>query len=89
MTVPSSTATPTLSLKYKVEGTDGPQWDWMKVYINGVEVVSWSADSGGWKTFTYDLSAYKGKNVTVKISSWTADTIGPVNYMLDDLNILV
>ena len=30
-----------------------------------------------------------GKNVTVKISSWTADTIGPVNYMLDDLNILV
>ncbi len=31
-----------------IEGNDEEQWDWMKVYINGTQVVSWSTDTGGW-----------------------------------------
>ena len=51
-------------------------------------VASWFADTGGWKTFSFDLSSYKGQNVTVKFSSWTYDTINAVNYYLDDISIV-
>ena len=87
--ISASAVAPTLSLKYKVEGNDGEQWDWMKVLVNGTQVAKWWADTGGWKTFTYDLSAYKGQSVTVTISSWTADADAPVNYFLDDISIVM
>ncbi|MCY2995951.1 MAG: hypothetical protein NTY19_50090 [Planctomycetota bacterium] len=89
VTIPAATVSPTLSLKYKVEGTDGEQYDWMKVYVNATQIASWSTDTSGWKTFTYDLSAFKGQSVTLKISSWTMDTIAPVNYFLDDISIVL
>ena len=86
ISVPASGA-PVLSFNYKVEGNDGINWDWMKLYLDGKEIAVWATDTGGWQTFTYDLSAYKGKLVTLKFSSWTTDTFNQVNYFLDNVKI--
>jgi pimeloyl-ACP methyl ester carboxylesterase len=86
--IPSSSSAPRLSLRYKVQGTDGENWDWMRVYVNGTQIASWFSDTNGWQTFTFDLTAYRGQSVTVNISSWTRDTVAPVNYFVDDVSIL-
>lgn len=89
VTVPSTSVAPSLNFKYKVQGTDSRAKDWMKVTINGTEVGKWTTDTNGWKSFTVDLSKWKGQSITIKFSSWTADTLTPVNYYLDDINVVV
>jgi hypothetical protein len=61
---------------------------WQGICANGTQIATWSTDTGGWQTFTYNLSACKGQSITLKFSSWTADTVNPVNYFLDDINVL-
>ncbi|MDH3976007.1 MAG: chitobiase/beta-hexosaminidase C-terminal domain-containing protein, partial [Deltaproteobacteria bacterium] len=86
-TIPASATSAELSLQYNVVGNDGESFDWMRVYVNGVQISSWFADSAGWQTFNYDLSSYAGTTITLTISSWTSDSVASVNYYLDDVNV--
>ena len=59
----------------------------MKFYINGTEILCVWEDSGGWQEFQYSLNAYIDTSVILKISAWTDDTIGTIDYYVDDITI--
>lgn len=87
--IPLDAVNPKLILHYRVSGTDedGEGYDWMKVYINGSEVLYVWDDSGGWQEFQYDLISYTGTSITLKISSWTIDEESSVFYDVDNISI--
>ncbi len=87
--IPSCAVNPLLKLNYRVIGTDsaGEGWDWMKVYINGAEVLDVWSDTGGWQQFQYNLSAYTGTSIVLKISAWTIDSVSSVDYYVDNVSI--
>ncbi|MDP2167715.1 MAG: prepilin-type N-terminal cleavage/methylation domain-containing protein [Thermodesulfovibrionales bacterium] len=87
------TKNPKLNLKYKVDNVDDvgaePCRSNLKVYINNIEVMSKCKDTpAGWQSFTYDLSAFKGTVITLRISSYTSDNLYIVNYYVDDIEIV-
>jgi hypothetical protein len=87
VSIPACATNATLKLNYRVNGTDGASYDWMKVYINGTEIKKVYSDSGGWQQFQYDLSGYIGSSVVLKISAWTIDSFVAVNYYVDNVSI--
>jgi len=88
--IPTSAVNPRLSFYYKVNGTDGDGegFDWMRVYINGTEILYVWSDTGGWQHFeNYDLSAYIGSSFVLKVSAWTDDDVDAVHYYVDNFSI--
>jgi len=76
----------TLSIDYRIIGNDGT-YDWMKVYVNNSEIAYWYNDSGGWQTFTYDLSSYVDQTIEIKISAYSRDSIITVQYYVDNISV--
>jgi hypothetical protein len=94
VSIPAGAASAVLKLNYYVKGIDHVGWncdgasDWMRVFINSVQVANWCRESNGWKQFQYDLSGHAGSSVEVKISSWTLDNNTAVNYYADNISII-
>ena len=78
-----------LKINYLVIGTDtfGAGYDWMKFYIDDVEIFYVWQDSAGWQEVTFDLDPYIHTSITLKISAWTADAYDPVDYYVDNIRI--
>jgi pimeloyl-ACP methyl ester carboxylesterase len=87
--IPTGANAPLLGLRYRVMGSDTSSKDWMRVYVDGAPIVTWSTDSAGWKVFCYDMSAYKGKNVSIKIASSKVDNNGGAFYYVDNISVLI
>lgn len=85
--IPACAVNPLLTLHYLVDGTDASFFDWMKVYINGTEILKVWSDTGGWQPFQYNLSAYTGTSIILKISAWTLDNVKSVYYYVDNVSI--
>jgi hypothetical protein len=87
--IPACAVNPLLTLNYRVDGTDsaGEGWDWMKVYINGTEILDVWSDTGGWQQFQYNLSAFTDTSIILKISAWTIDSVSAVYYYVDNVSI--
>ena len=88
--IPSCAVNPKLSLYYQVDGIDGDycnEFDNMKLYINGTEILCVWEDTDGWQSFQYDLSAYIGTSIILKISAWTDDPDEMVDYYIDNVSI--
>ena len=89
ISIPDDAVNPLLKLNYLVSGTDldGEGYDWMKIYINDIEVFYVWSDSSGWQEFQYDLTTYIGSSINLKISAWTTDDIYPAHYYVDNISI--
>ncbi len=87
--IPACATNPLLKLNYQVIGTDsgGEGYDWMKVYINGTEILYIWSDTSGWQQLQYNLSAYINTSIVLKISAWTIDSISAVDYYVDNVSI--
>jgi hypothetical protein len=88
--IPSCAVNSKLSLYYQVDGIDGDycnEFDNMKLYINGIEILCVWEDTDGWQSFQYDLSAYIGTSIILKISAWTDDPDEMVDYYIDNVSI--
>lgn len=95
--IPYTSKIPKLKLQYKVSGTDNrnilsctnEQSDGMAVSIDGTQIAYWYKDTAGWLPYEYDLSAYQGMTIPLKLSSWSCDGVGPVYYYVDDVVIVL
>lgn len=87
--IPACATNPLLKLNYQVIGTDsgGAGYDWMKVYINGTEILYIWSDTSGWQQLQYNLSAYINTSIVLKISAWTIDSVSAVDYYVDNVSI--
>jgi hypothetical protein len=88
--IPSYAVNPELFIYYLVDGDDGDycnEYDNMKFYINGTEILCVWEDTDGWQQFQYSLNAYIDTSIILKISSWTDDDEVTVNYYVDDIAI--
>ena len=85
--IPACAVNPLLKLNYKVVNTDTEGYDWMKVFINGAEILYTWSDTYGWQQFQYNLSTYINTSIVLKISAWTADSIAAVHYYVDNVSI--
>ena len=87
--IPDDAVNPLLKLNYLVVGTDldGEGYDWMKIYINDIEIFYVWSDSSGWQEFQYDLTTYIGSSIDLKISAWTTDTLYLAHYYVDNISI--
>lgn len=87
--IPADAVNPILTFYYLVDGTDpSPNKDWMKVYINDVEIFKACGDGSsepGWEEFQYDLSSYVGTTIELKITSGASDDYYKVHYYIDDI----
>ncbi len=100
--VPSSGA-PTLSLWYRILSYDrlvGDKYDWFGVYINGALVwytgrisstpvascAPTPADTG-WQQFVYDLSAYAGQTVQLRLVNHTSNDWYNTWTYVDDVSV--
>ena len=88
--IPSCAVNPVLSIYYDVNGSDGDycdEYDNMKFYINDTQIFCVWDVTGEWQLFQYNLDAYIGTTINLKISSWTDDAYVSVNYYVDDISI--
>jgi len=88
--IPSCAVNPELSVYYLVDGNDGDycnEYDNLKFYINGTEILCVWEDTGDWQEFQHSLNAYIGTSIILKISSWTDDDEVTVDYYVDDITI--
>jgi hypothetical protein len=100
--VPSS-GSPRLSLFYRIKTYDrlvGDKYDWFAVYINGALVLQTgrtspttitgcaaSAYDTGWQQFTYDLSAYQGQTIEIRLVNHTSDQYYNTWTYVDDVSV--
>lgn len=89
--IPADAVNPILTFYYLVDGTEySPSADWMKVYINNVEIFKACGDGSSgpdWTEFQYDLSSYVGTTKELKITSGASDEYYKVHYYIDDITI--
>jgi hypothetical protein len=96
-------SSPQLSLFYRIMTYDrfvGDKYDWFAVYINGALVLQTgrisqtpitSCASGpydtGWQQFTYDLSAYQGQTIEIRLVNHTSDQWYNTWTYVDDVSV--
>ena len=88
--IPSCAVNPVLSIYYNANGDDGDycnEYDNLKFYVNDTQIFCVWTDTVGWQLFQYNLDAYIGTTIDLKISAWTDDAEVPVNYYVDDITI--
>lgn len=96
-------SSPQLSLFYRIMTYDrlvGDKYDWFAVYINGALVlqtgrISQTPIAGcaaspydtGWQQFTYDLSAYQGQTIEIRLVNHTSDQWYNTWTYVDDVSV--
>ncbi len=76
------------------------KYDWFAVYINGALVLqagrissttitscAASASDTGWQQFTYDLSAYQGQTIEIRLVNRTSDQWYNTWTYVDDVTV--
>lgn len=88
VTLPAGVENAVLTFDYLVDDTDEEEdWDWMKVLIDGQEILYVWEETDGWETFTYDLTAYVGTSFVLAVTAWTDDEDVEVNYYVDNISV--